>query len=114
MKGRGANYKVQTLPSDLPIAQRIIATHIHIYHHLLLLPSHILLLVFKMQLEIFYIAALAALATASPLFSRDVASCEVVAAAQQVACTGDCAGNAACKSGWYVFYLPVGSGHHHT
>jgi hypothetical protein len=47
-----------------------------------------------------YICALVTFATASPFAIRDIASCEVAEAAQQVACIGGCANNAACITAW--------------
>jgi len=45
---------------------------------------------------------LATLAVASPLATRDVAACETQTAADQVACTTGCNGDAACITSWYV------------
>jgi hypothetical protein len=58
---------------------------------------------FKMQFSLSalaYICALVTFATASPFAIRDIASCEVAEAAQQVACIGGCANNAACITAW--------------
>jgi hypothetical protein len=45
---------------------------------------------------------LATIALASPLATRDVASCETQTAADQVSCTTACGSDAACITSWYV------------